>query len=258
MKNTPLILVTNDDGVEARGIHSLIEAVSPLGDVVVVAPDGPRSAQSNAITVNSPLRFWKHLEKDGLTVYRCNGTTTDCVKLALCNILDRMPDIIVSGINHGSNSSASVMYSGTMGGVFEGCRAGIPSIGFSLCNYDPRADFTVAMKYAYMLTETVLVEGLPKNTCLNVNVPPLEEVKGYKLCRQADGYWHEKFVKREDPYGNNYYWLTGNYVNNEPQATDTDEAMMAQGYVSVVPCKIDLTDYEALKELEKWNYEEKI
>lgn len=254
----PLILVTNDDGVEARGIQCLIEAVCPLGEVVVVAPDGPRSAQSNAITVNSPLRFWKHLEKDGLTVYRCNGTPTDCVKIALCHILEQKPDLLVSGINHGSNSSASVMYSGTMGAAFEGCRAGIPSLAFSLCDFDPRADFTFAMEFATMLSGKVLKESLPNGVCLNVNVPAVKNIKGLRLCRQADAKWTERFVQREDPAGNNYYWLTGFLENKEPNADDTDEAALEQGYVSVVPCKVDLTDYHALSNLKKWNYETKV
>ncbi len=252
----PLILITNDDGINARGINALVEAASPLGDVVVVAPDGPRSAQSNAITVNTPLRFWKHFEKDGLVMYRCNGTPADCVKLGLYRILDRKPDVVLSGINHGSNSSISVIYSGTMGSVFEACIEGVPAAGFSLCTYDPRADFTQAINYAALITKKILSEGLPKDVCLNVNIPETENIKGMKICRQCDGRWQERFVLREDPAGNNYYWLTGDFVDREPDATDTDEAVMRAGYVSVVPCKVDMTDYSALKTLASWNYEQ--
>ena len=181
MTNKPLILITNDDGIEARGIHSLVEAVQHLGEVVVMAPDGPRSAQSSAITMNTPLRIWKHFEKDGLKMYRCNGTPTDCVKIAVYNILDRKPDIILAGINHGDNTSISVIYSGTMGAVLEGCVEGVPSVGFSLCTHDPRADFSEAMKYASIITEKVLREGLPKDVCLNVNFPVGVKLKGYKV-----------------------------------------------------------------------------
>lgn len=254
--NRPLILATNDDGIDARGIHSLIEAIAPLGDVVVVAPDGPRSAQSSAITVNTPLRIWKHYEKDGLVMYRCNGTPTDCVKIGLYKVLDRRPDVVVAGINHGSNTSISSIYSGTMGAVIEGCIEGVPSIGFSLCDYDPRADFTEAVRYAAIITQKVLDEGLPKDICLNVNVPPVEHVKGLKVCRQCYGRWKERFVVREDPAGNNYYWLTGDFFDLEMDAEDTDEAVMRNSYVSVVPCRVDLTDYDSINKLKSWNYEE--
>lgn len=251
----PLILVTNDDGIEARGIHSLVEAVCPLGDVVVVAPDGPRSAQSNAITVNTPLRIWKHFEKDGLVMYRCNGTPSDCVKIGLYRVLDRRPDLVVSGINHGTNSSISVIYSGTMGAVFEACIEGVPAVGFSLCSYDPRADFSAAVEYVARISKKVLEEGLPKDVCLNVNVPEGSEIKGMRVCRQCYGRWNEQFVLREDPAGNNYYWLTGDFHNLEPSSPDTDEAVMAEGYVSVVPCRVDMTDYAALEALQKWNHD---
>jgi 5'-nucleotidase len=251
----PLILITNDDGIEARGIHSLVDAVRHLGDVVVVAPDGPRSAQSSAITVNTHLRFWKHQEKDGLVMYRCNGTPCDCVKLALYTILDRQPDIILAGINHGTNAAINVLYSGTMGAVFEGCTEGIPAVGFSLDSHDPRADFSEAVKYAVAITQKVLTEGLPKDICLNVNIPLGENLKGMRVCRQCYGRWNERFVCRQDPGGNNYYWLTGEFINLEPDATDTDQYAMDHGYVAIVPCQVDFTHYSSVQQLSHWNEE---
>lgn len=256
MTKKPLILITNDDGIEARGIHSLVEAVQHLGEVVVMAPDGPRSAQSSAITMNTPLRIWKHFEKDGLKMYRCNGTPTDCVKIAVYNILDRKPDIILAGINHGDNTSISVIYSGTMGAVLEGCVEGVPSVGFSLCTHDPRADFSEAMKYASIITEKVLHEGLPKDVCLNVNFPVGVKLKGYKVVRQANARWQERYVVREDPNNNTYYWLTGELHNNEPEAEDTDEFVVRNGYASVVPCHVDMTHYATVEQLKSWDYEE--
>lgn len=255
MNIRPLILVSNDDGVEAKGIRALVDAIKPLGDIIVVAPDGPRSAQSNAITVSTPLRVWKRSEESGAIFYRCNGTPSDCVKLALHEILDRKPDLVVAGINHGTNTSISVIYSGTMGAVIEGCVESVPSVGFSLCDHSAEADFSVAQVYANRICKKVLDEGLPKDTCINVNVPKLEDVKGMKVCRQADGRWNEEFVPRKDPYGGKYFWLTGSFFNREPEATDTDEAVLKAGYVSIVPCKVDLTDYDALETLKSWSDE---
>jgi len=253
----PLILVTNDDGVNAKGIQSLIECLLPLGDIFVVAPDGPRSAQSSALTVTTPLRVKKTDEEDGLTMYVCNGTPADCVKLALNQLCPRKPNIIVSGINHGMNSSISIIYSGTMGAAMEGCVNGIPSIGFSLCSYDPRADFTKAMEYAYKITKKTLETGLPRTLCLNVNIPDTHHIiKGIKVCRQSEGYWSEEFIRREDPSGKHYYWLTGEFINAEKQNDDTDEWALENGFVSIVPVKIDMTAYEFMDDLKKWKYDE--
>lgn len=248
----PLILVTNDDGVTARGINSLIESVAPLGDVVVVAPDGPRSAQSSALTITQPLRVKKLQEENGITVYQCSGTPADCVKLAINQLLDRRPDVVVSGINHGTNSSISVIYSGTMGAAMEGCVAGIPSIGFSLNDFDPRANFGESMKFATIITQKVLKEGLPQSVCLNVNFPNTNKIKGIKICRQSDGTWSEEFLKRQDPAGRNYYWLSGNFINAEQMSDDTDEWAMEQGYAAIVPVKIDMTAYEFINDLKTW------
>ena len=251
----PLIFITNDDSVYAKGIQSLIECLRPLGDILVVAPDNPRSAQSSALTVASPLRLSKIEEEDGLQIYRCNGTPTDCVKLAMSQLVARKPDLLVSGINHGTNASVSIMYSGTMGAALEGCIAGIPSFGVSLCDYSPRADFLQSMKYTYIIAKNILQKGLPKGICLNVNVPAISDIKGVLVCRQAEGLWKEEFVKREDPNGKHYYWLTGYFHNAEPQSDDTDEWALAAGYVSVVPCKIDMTAHEFICDLKQWNYD---
>ncbi len=245
----PVILVTNDDGVDAKGIRSLIEVVRPLGKVLVVAPADPHSGMSHAITVKVPLRIAKIQEEDNLLIYKCYGTPVDCVKMAFNQLLTEKPDLLVSGINHGSNASTSVFYSGTMGAVLEGCINQVPSIGFSLLNLDFDADFTAAMDVAGTIIHKVLREGLPLSVCLNVNIPdgPREAIAGIKMCRQNKGYWKEEFDQRVDPTGRNYFWLTGNFYNTEPDATDTDEWALEHQFVSVVPQKIDLTCYDTLK-----------
>ena len=247
----PYILITNDDGADAKGISVLTALMQQIGDVVVVAPDGARSAQSNALTVTHPIRFKKLEETAGLTRYNCTGTPTDCVKLALDEILDRQPDLIVSGINHGSNSAVNVIYSGTMGAVLEGCEHGIPSVGFSICNYSPDADFSKFEPFITRIALEVLKNGLPKGICLNVNAPA-DEIKGIKVARQCDGRWTKEFAKRTDPHGRAYYWLTGFFENHEPEAVDTDEWALNNGFVSVVPTKIDLTAYEVMNTIGGW------
>ncbi len=250
----PLILVTNDDGFSSRGIKALVESLRSVGDIFVVAPDGARSAQSNAITVNNPIRARKILDEEGFTVFKCSGTPTDCVKLAIDQLLPRKPDLLVSGINHGPNSSISVIYSGTMGAVFEGCICGVPSIGFSHCSFNPRVDMTEAMDFATVISKQVLKNGLPKGTCLNVNIPDTKEVKGVRVSKQAQGVWTEEFEKRQDPAGRDYYWLTGNFNCENLHDKDTDESALEEGYISVVPCKIDTTDYDFINDLKTWNY----
>lgn len=246
----PLILITNDDGDFSKGIAVLTRLMLPLGDVVVMAPDGPRSAQSNALTVTHPIRFKLLEEKPGITRYACNGTPTDCVKLALNAVVDRRPDLLVSGINHGSNAAINVIYSGTMGAVLEGCENLIPSVGFSISDYNPDADFSVFETYITQIATNVLKNGLPHNVCLNVNAPK-GEIKGMQVVRQCDGRWTREFEKRIDPHGRAYYWLTGAFENHEPEAQDTDEWALAQGYVSVVPTKIDMTAHECLADLKE-------
>ena len=248
----PLILITNDDGADAKGIGVLTRMMMQIGDVIVMAPDGPRSAQSNALTVTQPIRFKKIEEKPGLVRYSCTGTPTDCVKLALNEVVHRKPDLLVSGINHGSNSAINVIYSGTMGAVLEGCENGILSIGFSICNHSADADFSFFEKYVLQIAQTALKNGLPHYTCLNVNAPD-GAIAGIRVSRQCDGRWTKEFEKRADPQGRAYFWLTGYFENHEPEATDTDEWALTNGFISIVPTKIDLTDYKSIEIVESWN-----
>ena len=249
--NKPLILITNDDGHEANGIEVLTRLMMEIGDVVVVAPDGPRSAQSNALTVTHPIRFKKIEEKEGLIRYVTTGTPTDCVKLALNEIVERRPNLVVAGINHGSNSAINVIYSGTMGAVLEGCENGILSIGFSICDHSLEADFSLFEPFVLQITREALKNGLPHDTCLNVNAP-IGEIAGIKVARQCDGRWTKEYAKRTDPRGGSYFWLTGNFENHEPESEDTDEWALDHGYISIVPTKIDLTAYEAIESVAKW------
>lgn len=252
----PLILVTNDDGVEANGLKALIDSVRPFGNVVVVAPAEPQSGMSHAITVKVPLRISKTVHEPDFTVYKCYGTPVDCVKMAMNNILPDKPDLLVSGINHGSNASTSVFYSGTMAAVLEGCINEIPAIGFSLLNFDHNADFSQAGQISQSVVSRVLENGLPSNVCLNVNIPDLgtKGIRGIKICRQNKGFWREEFDKRTDPLGKHYYWLTGYFHNTEPEATDTDEWALNNGYVSIVPLQTDLTSYTTINTLNNWNF----
>jgi 5'-nucleotidase len=251
--NKPLILITNDDGHDAQGIEVLTRLMTQIGDVIVVAPDGPRSAQSNALTVTHPVRFKKLEEREGLIRYSCTGTPTDCVKLALNEIVERKPDLVVAGINHGSNAAINVIYSGTMGAVLEGCENGILSIGFSICNHSLDADFTNLEPYVLQITREALKNGLPHATCLNVNAP-VGEIAGVKVARQCDGRWVKEYAKRMDPHGRAYYWLTGNFESHEPESEDTDEWALDHGYISIVPTKIDLTAHETIEQIRKWKF----
>ena len=249
----PLILITNDDGVDAKGIQVLTRLMCQLGDVVVMAPDGPRSAQSNALTVTHPIRFKQVEESVFLDRYSCTGTPTDCIKLALNEVVSRKPDLIVSGINHGSNAAINVIYSGTMGAVLEGCENNILSIGFSICDHSLNADFQYFEPYILQITREALKNGLPHATCLNVNAP-VGEIKGVRVSRQCDGKWTKEFAKRTDPMGRSYFWLTGSFENHEPDAQDTDEWALANNYISIVPTKIDLTAYQAIDGVKSWNF----
>lgn len=251
----PLIFVTNDDGFSAPGLQTLIAMVKPYGDVVVVAPEQGESGMSHAITIKHPLRIHLVESDKNVKIFKVNGTPVDCVKLGLNQLVDRTPNILVSGINHGSNSSISVIYSGTMGGAIEGSLNGIPSIGFSLCSHSMDADFTVAKKYSEQIFLEVLKNGLPKHTCLNVNFPVVtaDEFKGVRVCRQARGVWKEEYEKRVDPHNNTYFWLTGNFNNHENDATDTDEWAIANNYASIVPVRTDFTDFDSINKLKKLN-----
>ena len=253
MSERPLILVTNDDGIHAKGIHELVEVVQLFGEVVVIAPEVAMSGMSNAITSDKPLRVQKLSEDPRLTVYKCSGTPVDCVKIAFNHLLDRTPDYVVSGINHGSNSSISVIYSGTMGAAVEGCLHGVPSIGFSLLDFSQDADFSKAKIFAARIFQAVMDNSLPKYTCLNVNVPT-GSPKGIKFCRQASGKWVEEFDKRIDPHNRTYFWLSGSFINFEEEAKDTDIYALEKNYVSVVPVKVDMTCYETLDSLKNWKF----
>ncbi len=249
----PLILVTNDDGFQAEGLKVLTELAREIGDVVVVAPDDGQSGMSHAITIKRPVRVLKRSEEEGLTVYSCSGTPVDCVKLALNQLLDRKPDLLLSGINHGSNASVSVIYSGTMAAAIEGGVNGIKSVGFSLLDHSPDADFSASGKMAGRILKEVMKNGIPAEICLNVNIPaiPEKQIKGVKVCRQTKGHWQEEFDKRTDPFNRDYYWLTGYFNNYEPGAEDTDEWALKNGYVSIVPIRIDYTCFDYIEPLSK-------
>lgn len=255
LKNKPLILVTNDDGITAPGIRALIEVMKQLGDVVVVAPDSPQSGMGHAITISNTLFCDPVTVKENVKhkEYSCSGTPADCVKIATQEILHRKPDLCVSGINHGSNSSINVIYSGTMSAAVEAGIEGIPAIGFSLLDYSLNADFEPTRKFVKAITKNVLKHGLPKGIVLNVNLPKLAEpkIKGIKICRQAKAHWKEEFDKRTNPQGRDYYWLSGKFVNID-EGRDSDEAALAEGYVSVVPVQFDLTAHHFLNDLNSW------
>lgn len=252
--NRPLILVVNDDGIFAKGIQNLIEAVLPLGDVVVVAPDKPQSGMGHAVTINGILRINEVKLPYPVKAYSCSGTPVDCVKLAIFKVLDRKPDLLVSGINHGSNSSINVIYSGTMSAAVEGAVEGIPSIGFSLLDHSADADFDGAKEVAFKLASQLLQDPhLPEGICLNVNIPKgrPEEIKGIKICRQAKAVWEDNFEDRHDPSGKPYYWMTGEFINHD-KGEDTDEYALHHNFVSVVPVQYDLTAYHTISHLHQW------
>ncbi len=252
----PLILITNDDGITAPGIRTLIEVMNELGDVCVVAPNSPQSGMGHAITVNDTLYCDEVvIDKEAKQKeYSCSGTPADCVKLAVNEILKRKPDLCVSGINHGSNSSINVIYSGTMSAAVEAGTHEIPSIGFSLLDYSLNADFEPVKGYVKAIAQQALQHGMPKGVVLNVNFPKLkeEEIKGIKVCRQANAHWIENFDKRTNPLGRDYYWLSGEFVNKD-KGEDTDEWALHNGYVSVVPVQFDLTAHHAIKDINNWD-----
>jgi len=254
----PLILVTNDDGITAKGIRTLTEVMCEYGEVVVVAPDSPQSGMGHAITIHLPLKVHKSpvFEDLGVEAWECSGTPADCVKLAKHYVLqDRRPDLVVSGINHGTNVSVSVLYSGTMSAAVEAALEGLPAIGFSLCNYSADADFEACRPQIRKVVENTLESGFPKGLALNVNIPdlPVEEIKGIRVCRQARATWEEKFDLRKDPYGREYLWLAGDFVNYD-HGEDTDVWALDHGFVSLVPCTFDLTAHHALAELnDEWS-----
>ncbi|WP_410220473.1 5'/3'-nucleotidase SurE [Pedobacter sp.] len=249
----PTILVVNDDGITATGIKALLEVMQEIGTVTVVAPDGPQSGMGHAITIGKPLRFSKVDLYEGVEMYKCSGTPVDCVKLAVNKVFKgKKPDLCVSGINHGLNNSINVIYSGTMSAAVEGAIEKIPSIGFSLDDFDPDADFSHCKKFVKQIALQVLEKGLPEGTLLNVNFPKGNQIKGIKICRQANAKWAEDFDERKDPYNRPYYWLTGVFENYD-KGEDTDVWALNHGYASVVPVQFDLTAHHVIPILNSWD-----
>ncbi len=258
MNRSPLILVTNDDGMNAKGMETLISVARKFGDVVAISSREAMSGMSHAITIKVPLRVKLVADEPGLKRYITNGTPVDGVKLVFNSLAKRKPDLLLSGINHGSNSSSSVLYSGTMAAAMEGAINHIHSIGFSLLSFDPDADFSASAGVAEKVIKQVLENGLPDGICLNVNIPaiPSKKIRGIKICSQANGYWKEEFEKRIDPNGTTYYWLTGFFHNREPEngGTDTDEWALKNGYVSIVPINTDLTAYKVMEQMKTMEF----
>jgi 5'-nucleotidase len=252
----PLILVSNDDGISSRGIRILVELMTEMGEVIVVAPDSPQSGMGHAITVGNTLRLDKTDIFGSVPAYKCSGTPADCVKLAKHHLLKNgKPDLVVSGINHGSNTSISILYSGTMSAAIEGAIEGLPAVGFSLCDYSSEADFSHVGEFIQKIAAEILNKGLPRGVALNVNIPPKrnEKVKGMKVCRQARAKWEEQFEVRRDPTGRKYFWMAGNFVNFD-KGEDNDEWAIANNYVSIVPCQYDLTAHHAISILnDEWD-----
>lgn len=254
----PLILVTNDDGITSKGIRVLVDAMKKLGEVIVVAPDSPQSGMGHAITIGETLRLSEVEIFENVKAYKSSGTPADCVKLAKRVVLkDRVPDLVVSGINHGANTAISVLYSGTMSAAIEGAIEGFPSIGFSLCDFSSKADFSHTEEWVLKIAQQVLENGIPKGVALNVNFPPRQNqpIQGIKVCRQAEAKWQEEFEQRYDPNGRKYYWLAGNFVNFD-KGEDNDEWAIANNFVSLVPCQYDLTALHAMTQINKdWDWE---
>jgi len=250
----PLIFVTNDDGIHAKGLSELIKGIRSLGEIVAIAPNRVRSGMSSAITASVPIRLFLEEEEEDLTLYSCTGTPVDCVKLGINKIVDRKPDLVVSGINHGSNSAISVIYSGTVGAALEASILGVPSLAVSLTSYSS-SDFAQAVKYGKWVAEKILENGLPSGRSLNLNVPAIQEVKGLKVCTQTKGYWDKEFQTSQDPRGRSVYWLTGEFFNEEPENEQSDEWALSQGYAALVPLQIDMTAYPLLQTLKEWECE---
>ena len=253
-KKKPLIVVVNDDGVDAQGIRMLANVAQEFGRVVMIAPGGGRSGMSHAITFTMPLRMRRLHAAPDFEIYKASGTPADSVKLAVRHLLKDQPiDLVVSGINHGSNTSANVIYSGTVAGAVEGCLSGIPSIAFSIVNYDKSCDFETAQIVARQMIASVLEQGLPPHICLNVNIPNVapDAIKGYKITRQAMNFWNEVIEMRADTANNPYYWMGGK-IEEVDKGRDTDYWATAHNYISVHPLHIDWTSKKMMTELKKW------
>ncbi len=248
----PFILVSNDDGYHAKGLNSLIHFLSDMADILVCAPDSARSGYSTAFSAVTPLRLKKRRSHAGAEIWSCNGTPVDCVKLALSELCPRLPDMVIGGINHGDNASVNSHYSGTMGVTREGCMKYIPSVAFSLCDYHEDADFEPLRHTIRQVVKKVLEVGLPRCVCLNVNFPLVDEFKGIKVCRMAKGRWLHEVSRANHPRGYDYYWLIGDYTNDEPEAEDTDNWALTHGYIAITPTTIDVTAHEAVEDIRKW------
>lgn len=253
MSEKPLILVTNDDGIHAKGLRELVEVMQFFGDVIVISSEVPMSGKACSITVDHPLRAVEIEKILGVPTFKSTGTPVDSVKLSFNHLLERTPDYVVSGINHGANSSISVIYSGTMGAAIEGSLHGVPAVGFSLDDFSPSADFSKAKIVVAKIFQSVMDNGLPPFTCLNVNIPK-GKPKGIKVCRQTHGKWVEEFEKRTDPHGRDYHWLSGFFRNFEEESTETDIYALRNNFASVVPVTVDMTCYKTLDELQKWKF----
>lgn len=244
-----MILISNDDGYQAKGLNFLINIVKDYGDVLVCAPEGPRSGFACAFSATTPLMLTHHHHEKGVDIWSCNGTPVDCVKMALAELCPQKPDLVIGGINHGDNASVNTHYSGTMGVTLEGCMKYIPSVAFSLCDYRADADFHPLEPYIRDIVQRVLRDGLSKGVCLNVNFPKLQSFNGVKLCRMSMGTWESEVSKCHHPRGYDYWWMMGSYVNDEPEAADTDRWALDHGYVAITPTRIDVTAYEAMESL---------
>lgn len=255
MDNKPLILVTNDDGIHAEGIRVLIELMNQMGEVWVVAPENSQSGMGHAITINATLHVDRRIVNNGPQIeYSCSGTPVDCVKIAINELLPKKPDLCVSGINHGQNASTNIIYSGTMSAAVEAGIQGIPSAGFSLCDSSWNADFQGSQSAVNSISKLLLQNKLPPGVVLNVNIPKSQpkDIKGIKICRGADASWHENFDKRKNPQGREYYWLTGDFINQD-RGKDTDLWALENNYVSVVPVHYDLTAHDVILEIKTWS-----
>lgn len=252
-KEKPLILISNDDGYHSKGIRSLIEMVGAMGYIIACAPESARSGYSCAFSVTTPLRLKKRKEWEHGEMWSCNGTPVDCVKLALSELCHgRKPCMVIGGINHGDNASVNAHYSGTMGVTMEGCMKHIPSVAFSICDHSDDADFSPLRPFIQSITQKVLADGLPTGVCLNVNFPLAQHFKGVKVCRMANGTWTNEVARCRHPRGYDYYWMTGTYTNDEPEANDTDNWALTHGYVAITPTRMDVTSYEAIEIIRDW------
>jgi len=250
----PLLLLTNDDGYRAKGINELTKALREQADIIIMAPEYPQSGMSSALSATQAIRYRLVSEEKGLTIYSCTGTPVDCVKLAIGQVLKRRPDAVISGINHGTNIAISVHYSGTLGAAIEGCINNLPAIAFSLTDVSPEANFEETCRLAKQLTAHVLKEGLPRGTYLSLNVPNKNKVKGIKICKQADSKWDDEHKRSKDGFNHDVFWMTGHLTVKDPTDQLNDTTALEEGYASLVPCKIDVTDYDYMDSLtQKFN-----